>query len=76
MRRGVLRAGAQQPKASREIQEPIKRNLVQQGHPAVLKYMKFFGPDYTSTVREYKIPLAPLSGVSRPSGRKSYSADT
>jgi hypothetical protein len=50
--------------------------LVQQGHPAVLKYMKFFGPDYTSTVREYKIPLAPLSGVSRPSGRKSYSADT
>jgi hypothetical protein len=34
MRRGVLGAGAQQPKASREIQEPIKRNLVQQGHPA------------------------------------------
>jgi hypothetical protein len=56
-------------KLQNKIQELITKNMIQQGHPAVLKYMKFHGPkrsDYQTKVRQYTVPLAHKQKDDRP----------
>jgi len=55
-----------------KIQDLISKKTIQQGHPAIAKYMKFYGPHsiHKTTVRQQPIPLAHT-----PKNDRSHSAD-